>query len=112
LENIMATSRIALGSVLGTISKTASTLTNIVGTVDAAVGMLNSYVSLHSEQQQDKHIIERATARDQLLEESALVQAERRNELEKRFTDATFKNHYEASYNRLASLFNPEQVAA
>lgn len=101
----MATARIALDSVLGTVSKTASTLTNVVGTIDAGVSMLNSFVQLHSEQQRDKHIIERETSRDLLLEESALVQAERRAELEKRFNDATFKKHYEASYNRLANLF-------
>jgi hypothetical protein len=103
----MATARIALDSVLGTVSKTASTITNVVSTVDAGVSMLNSFVQLHSEQQKDKHIIERETSRDLLLEESALVQAERRRELQKRFSDAEFQKLYEASYNRLSALFTP-----
>lgn len=101
----MAKPGIALGSVLGTIEKTANTVTNIVGTLDAGVSMLNSYVKLHSEQQRDKHIIEREVSRDILLEESALQQAERRTALEQRFADEVFKKHYATSYERLASLF-------
>lgn len=107
----MAKPGIALGSVLGTIEKTASTITNVVGTIDAGVSMLNSFVKLHSEQQKDKHIIERETSREQLLEESALIQAERRTALETRFTDETFKKHYAASYDRLAGLFASPEAA-
>jgi hypothetical protein len=107
----MAKPAIALGSVLGTIEKTANTITNVVGTLDAGVSMLNSYVRLHSDQQKDKHIIERATSRDQLLEESALVQAERRSALEARFADEAFKGHYAKAYDRLAGLFAEQATA-
>lgn len=107
----MAKPAIALGSVLGTIEKTANTVTNIVGTLDAGVSMLNSYVRLHSDQQKDKHIIEREVSRDILLEDSALQQAERRTALEARFSDETFKKHYAASYERLSSLFAPPATA-
>lgn len=108
----MAKPGIALGSVLGTIEKTASTITNVVSTVDAGVSMLNSYVKLHSEQQRDKHIIERETARETLLEESTIIQAERRRALEHRFeADPVFKKHYAASYERLSALFAEPQTA-
>ena len=108
----MAKPGIALGSVLGTIEKTASTITNVVSTIDAGVSMLNSFVALHSEQQRDKHIIEREVSREILLEEATIQQSERRSALEKRFeADPVFKKHYEASYNRLASLFAQPEAA-
>lgn len=108
----MATWSTALDSGLGTVAKTANTITNIVGTVDAGVSMLNSFVTLHSDLQKDKQIIEREVSRNQLLEDSALRQAERRLEISNRLKDENFAKIYEASYNRLAELFNPQPVAA
>lgn len=105
----MATARIALDSLLGTVSKTASTITNIVGTVDAAVSMGNSFVQRHSIMQNDKNIVELKVARIRLVEDTALQISERRKEIKDRLTDPNFASIYEAAYTEINGLFTPAE---
>jgi hypothetical protein len=103
----MASSAVALDSLLGTIAKTANTLTNIVGTVDAAVSMGNSFVHRHSQMQADKNLVELKVARIRLIEDTSLQIAERRNEIATRLQDENFKKIYGEAYSEINELFTP-----
>jgi hypothetical protein len=103
----MATARIALDSVLGTVQKTANTFTNVIGTVDAGVSMLNSFVERHSTQQRDKNLVELKVSRIRLVEDTSLQIAERRAEIKARLKDEGFAKIYEAAYTEINELFTP-----
>jgi hypothetical protein len=105
----MATTRIALDSVLGTVSKTANTITSIVSVIDGVASMGNSFVQRHSIMQQDKNLVEGKVARIRLIEDTSLQIAERRKEISDRLTDPNFKSIYEVAYTEISGLFTPAE---
>ena len=110
----MATSRIAVGSLLGMVQQTANTVTNIVGTVDASVSMLNSYVARHSTMQREKNLVELHLHKTRLIEDTAKEITERREEIAKYVGDENSQRSkiYQNALSEITALFNPELETA
>lgn len=68
----MTTARMTASAVLGTITETASTVTNVVKTVSDAVTIGNRFVESAMIDQKDRQVIHRKTFRDQLLRDSRM----------------------------------------
>lgn len=68
----MTTARMTLSAVLGTVTETASTVTNVVKTVSDAVTIGNRFVESAMIDQKDRQVIHRKTFRDTLLRESRM----------------------------------------
>ena len=68
----MTSARMTLSAVLGTVTETASTVTNVVKTVSDAVTIGNRFVESAMIDQKDRQVIHRKTFRDQLLRDSRM----------------------------------------
>lgn len=71
----MSNARNAVGAVLGTVSETAATVTNVVQTLSAAVSMGNSFVASAAADQKDRQKLHRAVFREDLLREHRMQRA-------------------------------------
>jgi len=103
----MATTGQALSALAGSVTKTASTVTNIVGTIDASVSIVNNYVQRHLAQQETKNAIELAIGKIRLEEDSALEVSERRIEINNRLKDADFAAVYAAALSEIKAITRP-----
>lgn len=74
----MSSLKATVGSIFNTVSSTAVALTNLVGTANEGVNMLNNYVETASKKQVLEQKVDLHTHRNILIEESAMKQAERR----------------------------------
>lgn len=68
----MTTARMTVGTVLGTITETAATLTNAVKTASDAVSMANRFVESAATDQRDRQVTHRKTFRDNLLRDARM----------------------------------------
>jgi hypothetical protein len=102
----MASTRMAIGAVLGTVNDAANTVSSIVNVVSDSAGMLNDYVRRQRTMQQDRTVIELHTFRTRLMEDTAKEQTIRTESLEDYFQGKTGRKEcYEESYANLNSLF-------
>jgi dihydroxyacetone kinase DhaKLM complex PTS-EIIA-like component DhaM len=108
----MATASQALSALAGSVTKTASTITNVVGTLDASVSIVNNYVNRHLTQQETKNAIELALGKTRLEEDSALELAERRNAVNDRLKDADFAKIYAEALTEIRAITRPQPSAA
>lgn len=77
----MATARMTFGSILGTITDTASMVSKTVNTIGGGIDMANRFVESASTDQKDRQVIRRKTFRDQLLRESRMEVARSNKEV-------------------------------
>lgn len=77
----MATSRLTFGAVLGTVSEAAGTVTTVLSTATASVGMLAKFVDDAAEQQRIRSIIDMDSFKEQAAEESAMQEATRKSDI-------------------------------
>ena len=68
----MATTRLAFGSVLGTVADTANTISDLVKTTGLGIGMVNKFVSEASVDQRERAVAHRATFRNSLIKEASM----------------------------------------
>lgn len=102
----MASTRMAIGAVLGTINDAANTVSSVVNVVSDSAGMLNDYVKRQRTMQQDRTVIELKTFRTRLMEDTAKEQTIRTEALEDYFQGKTGRKEcYLESYANLESLF-------
>lgn len=71
----MATTRATLGAVLGTVTQTASMITDVVKTGSDAVNMLNRFVESAATDQKDRQAVHRKVSRDNILREARMDMA-------------------------------------
>ena len=70
-----ATTRLTLGSILGTVNTTANTVTSIVDVVGSGVSMLTRYVSDAATEQEKRSLINMAKLDEHLIREAAQSEA-------------------------------------
>jgi len=68
----MATTRMAFGSILGTVTDTAEAVSNLVKTAGLGIGMINDFVADASLDQKDRGKVHRKVFRAALLRDSKL----------------------------------------
>lgn len=77
----MATSRITFGAVLSTIGDAAGTVSTVLNTATASVGMLAKFVDDAAEQQRIRSIVDMDAFTEVLAEESAMAEAVRKSDI-------------------------------
>jgi len=105
----MSSTRITIGALFSTISETANTVTNLVGTVNKGVGMASSYVDVLVKEQELDNIARVATYQEKLIERLSMEEAERQLDIIK-FTEKS-NNHkelYIKAQDRYTALFAPK----
>ena len=108
----MATASQALSQLAGTVSKTASTLTNIVGTIDGSVSIVNNYVQRHLADQETKNAVYLAFSKDRLEKDAALEATERDIEIAQRLKDPEFAATYQSHLTEIRKITRPTTSAA
>lgn len=102
----MATSRITLGAVLGTVQEAAAATTTTLNSVTQGVGMLNRFIAKHSEEQRVTYALDMEDFRKKLLQEKSMEDAERKKVVREYCKDPENKSAYEESYNRLSAILD------
>ena len=108
----MASASAVFSTLNSTATKTLSTVTNIVGTVDASVSIVNNFVQRHLSQQETKNAIELALGKTRLEEDSALELAERRREINEKLKDSDFAQIYTTALLEIRSITRPDASGA
>lgn len=68
----MATTRMAFGSILGTVTDTANAVSDLVKTTGLGIGMVNTFVQNASIDQKERQVAHRATFRSTLIREASM----------------------------------------
>jgi len=102
----MATTRATFGSILSTVTTTATTINNVLDTANQAVSMATAYVTKAAEEQRLRHIEEKDKYLHELLQQSAIERAENEKKVETYRNQSDFhKEAYDRQYARLEELF-------
>ena len=105
----MATSRIALGSVLDTVSSAAGAITSIFNTTGKSIGMLDAFVTKASEEQQLRHRADKDQFIFRLINEAASEKATEDMKIVDFCNKSdTHKATFEKAYNHFHGLFAKE----
>lgn len=102
----MATPRIAIGAVFGTINEAATSVSSLFGTATKSINMLNRFVSDAAEKQVLRSIVDTHAFKKSLIEEKTMETAMRKLEV-KSFCSQS-QHHaelYQATYDEFAALF-------
>lgn len=98
----MATSRVALGSVLSTVTNAAAAVSSIFDTITDGVGMAQEFTKNASIKQKTRHIAEYSSFKTALVEEIAEIDTERQMRLvELRAKSEDHAKAYDANEERL-----------
>lgn len=101
----MATTRHALGSVLGTVVSSAETISGALNAASRGIGMLNAFVEKAASEQEGRHKNDAALFKTQLVIEGAQAEAEMNLEVvkycKKSSDHATF---FGKAYDKFAKL--------
>lgn len=105
----MATARVALGSVLGTVTDTAQTISTVINTVGSSVEMLANYVNNAREEQEINLLLGKEDRETQILERISLDTAKRHIETEEFFqknpsVQDVYKETYKDLQNKLTAF--------
>ena len=73
----MSSIKTTLGSLLGTVTSTATTVTGALNAASTGVGMLNRYAEYHSQQQAKDYAVLSLTQDDVAAEKASIAQIER-----------------------------------
>ena len=101
----MATARLTLGTVLGTVVSAAETVTGALNAVSKTVGMANAYVEKAAREQQGRYLNDAALFSTQLANEGTMAEAEMNMEVIKFCAkSALHAKMFEQSYDKYAKL--------
>lgn len=108
----MASVRMAAGSVLGTITDTATAVSSIVNTASGSLMMLNDYVTRQRAHQQTRAIIETEDFEARLLEETSNDITQRREKIDT-YLDAKEGRRaiYNAAHEKLSAAIELHKKA-
>lgn len=105
----MATAKIALGSVLDSVAKTAGTISAVFDTANRSINMLDRFVGKASEEQALQYRKDKRTFVKNLVREAAEEQAQadiRVQDFRKQSADHT--KFFDESYDEFSALFAEE----
>ena len=106
----MATARLTMGAVFGTIASTAATVTGLLDSVNAGAGMLNDYVNSAADEQRKNIKADAAVLEKKIIERISKEQAERRIDINKFCTkSALHLELYQEAYDEFKELFSREE---
>lgn len=106
----MSTSRLTFGAILSTVQTTANTVTNVLDAGNAAVGMLNAYVTQAADNQRIRQIADKETFIEDLIREKAMQQATQTLKINKFTSQSTEQSEaYEAAYATYQKLLRTEK---
>ena len=109
----MATSRVAIGSVLATISDTANAVSSIVNTTTKSIGMLDALVTKASNEQRKRHIVDSLNFDQRLAHEHAQEVSNLTKTADEFVAQhPQYKEQYSSAYANVLSLLNPDQPAS
>ena len=101
----MATARLTIGTVLGTVVSAAETVTSTLNAVSKTVGMANAYVEKAAREQQGRYLNDAAQFAVQLTNEGTMAEAEMNLEVIKFCAkSAQHAKLFEGSYEKYAKL--------
>jgi hypothetical protein len=107
----MSTSRMTLGAVLGTVQTTANTVTATLEAANAAVGMLNTFVTGAAENQRIRAIADQETFIEDLIREKSYEEAQSGLKVEKFIAQsASHKTHYASAYEKFTGLLRKQEA--
>lgn len=104
-SNIMASARMTVGTLLGTVNEVATSVSSIFDTATKSINMLNRYVSEAAEKQALRSIVDTHGFKERLVEEKTMETVTRKLEI-KSFCSQS-QHHadlYQATYNEFLSL--------
>ena len=105
----MATARSTVGSLFGSVSKAADTLTASLDAVTTGVGMINAYVTEQAESQRIRILIDKERNATRLIEEAALEEAQRADKIRSLINKSKeFEKDYNDSVAKFAALLNEQ----
>lgn len=96
-----ATTRMTIGSILGTVQNAATAVSTTLETATVSVGMLHTYVSDAAHKQQIRSVAERDSFGVQVAEELAMAEAVRKDEVRKFCNTETRQADYNEAYTRI-----------
>ena len=106
----MTTTRLAFGSILGTVQSAATTVTGTLDTMSTAVGMATAFVNQAADNQRIRQIADK----EDFLETLIMEKAEQRATAHLKADQFCAKSeqhsaHYNSAYNRYTSLLRKDQ---
>jgi hypothetical protein len=108
----MANARIAASSLMDTVTNTANMLSSTVNVAADSINMLGGYVSKHRIMQQKRTLIELDNFDNQLLTETTLANAKRKQEIDAYLANnQNYTQFFNEEYQRLSNLLNPQPNA-
>ncbi|MGE8135738.1 hypothetical protein ACQKO5_19195 [Novosphingobium subterraneum] len=108
----MANARIAVGSILSTVSDTANAVSGIVNTVSNSLDMANAFVRHQQEKQRFDQKVDLYLHQERKLEEISLETAERKKKIEDHCKDPALEKYYNETFSKLQSIVNPQAAKA
>ena len=101
----MATSRVTFGALLGAVGDAAGTVSTVLNTATATVGMAAKFIDDAAEQQRIRSIVNMDSFSESLAEESAIAESARKIEIEN-FCKKSDRHalHFNNAYDRIKTL--------
>lgn len=104
----MSTTRMTLGSVLNTVQTTASTVTNVLDTANAAIGMVSSYVEQAATHQKQRQIADNESFLVNLINEKAIEDSNALLAVDKFISQSTrHKELFASRHDAYTALLRP-----
>lgn len=108
----MANARVAAGSILDTVTKTANMVGSTIDTLASGVEMANSYVNRHRHMQTKRNGAELYDFDNRLQGEIADRIALRNKEQERKLADPIYAKHFNVAFAELGKIINPTPETA
>ena len=108
----MANTRVAVGSVLATVSDTANAVSGVVNTVSNSLDMVNTFVRHQQEKQRFDQTIDLVLHKERKIEEISLESAERKKKIEDHCKDPALAGYYNETFAKLEALFTDQAAKA
>ena len=99
----VATTRLTIGSVLGTINTAANTVSSTLDAAGSAVGMLNATVTKAAKEQRIRHAVDINEFKSRLVIEVSMERAQRERTMLEFCSDAQNKALFEKAFNELTA---------
>lgn len=106
---VRAATSLSFTSVLGTVSKTANTLTETVDIVSNVATMANNWVRKHQQIQATDHKLELGTHIERSKAKLSAVLATEARDIEKKSTDKKWLEHFDKYQSQLSAILEAKE---
>lgn len=100
----VATTRLTIGSVLGTINTAANTVSSTLDAAGSAIGMLNATVNKAAKEQRIRHAVDVNEFKSRLVVEVSMERAQRERAMLEFCSDSQNKALFEKAFNELTTV--------